>query len=259
MIEDPLRRSYQSTIRNIKHDIERLIDVVGSQLVVWDKLSAAYQPPNDSDPGNVKLERFVLPLLGPSPIENVLSTARDDLSTRKDRLESLYSRLELLAEWHRTAIASNKDQQEAAVTVFTIVIIVFLPLSWLASIFGMNSSDIRELEYKQWIYWVVAVPFTCGVIGLAWWWAGAGKLDYMRRRKVSMELCRPPDVQGHFLKPSGKRGAYGGQGNGVSVPDQEEETTTPAVDPTSAGSEEDKPPPKWSARRRTRTTETLDV
>ncbi|KAI1125079.1 hypothetical protein F5Y10DRAFT_268419 [Nemania abortiva] len=71
---------------------------------------------------------------------------------------------------HKTE--TRKDYQAQAVYAFTVVTIIFLPLSAISSIFGMNTSDIRELEQGQWLYWVTAVPVTVGVILIGLWWMG---------------------------------------------------------------------------------------
>jgi hypothetical protein len=52
------------------------------------------------------------------------------------------------------------------------VTVVFLPLSAVASIFGMNTADVRDMEFSQWLFWVTAVPVTIGVILLGLWWMG---------------------------------------------------------------------------------------
>ena len=52
-----------------------------------------------------------------------------------------------------------------AILVFTIVTVIFLPLSFLSSFFGMNVSDIRTLESSQWIFWACAASLTTVVLG----------------------------------------------------------------------------------------------
>ncbi|CZR54996.1 uncharacterized protein PAC_04881 [Phialocephala subalpina] len=66
----------------------------------------------------------------------------------------------------------NKDRQEAAVYAFTIVTIIFLPLSTVASILGMNVNDVRNMELTQWVFWVTAIPLTFIIITLCLIWAG---------------------------------------------------------------------------------------
>lgn len=36
----------------------------------------------------------------------------------------------------------------------------------------MNTSDIRNMESKQWVFWAAAVPLTLGVLVLARLWSG---------------------------------------------------------------------------------------
>ncbi|KAM5356047.1 hypothetical protein ACJ41O_002693 [Fusarium nematophilum] len=66
----------------------------------------------------------------------------------------------------------TRDRQERAIYAFTIVTIVFLPISTVSSIFGMNTTDVRDMEYSQWLYWVVAVPLTFVVICAGLWFMG---------------------------------------------------------------------------------------
>jgi Mg2+ and Co2+ transporter CorA len=54
-----------------------------------------------------------------------------------------------------------------AILVFTVVTIVFLPLNFVSSYFGINTKDIRDMEYNQWIFWVVAISVTACVVGSA--------------------------------------------------------------------------------------------
>ncbi|KAH8667063.1 hypothetical protein BX600DRAFT_497735 [Xylariales sp. PMI_506] len=79
------------------------------------------------------------------------------------------SRLEVT---NTTNIDITKDRQEKAVYAFTMVTIVFLPLSTVSSIFGMNTSDIANMELGQWVYWATAVPTTIAVIVGGLWWMG---------------------------------------------------------------------------------------
>ncbi|OBT78122.1 hypothetical protein VF21_02657 [Pseudogymnoascus sp. 05NY08] len=86
-------------------------------------------------------------------------------------------------------IDTNKDRQEAAIYAFTIVTIVFLPLSTVAGIMGMNTVDIRDMEFSQWVFWAAAIPLMIIVITLCLIWAGElgnfwkGFRDLWRRRE----------------------------------------------------------------------------
>ncbi|KAI2782312.1 hypothetical protein F4815DRAFT_30049 [Daldinia loculata] len=89
------------------------------------------------------------------------------------------SRLEIM---NANKIEVTKDRQEAAVYAFTMVTIIFLPLSTISSIFGMNSSDVRDMDLGQWAYWATALPTTIVVIIIGLWWMGElhNLIDWVR-------------------------------------------------------------------------------
>ncbi|KAH8121649.1 hypothetical protein LI328DRAFT_158084 [Trichoderma asperelloides] len=64
----------------------------------------------------------------------------------------------------------TKDRQENAIYAFTLVTIIFLPLSAISSIFGMNTNDIRNMDFDQWLYWAIALPVTVIIIVAGLWW-----------------------------------------------------------------------------------------
>jgi hypothetical protein len=67
-----------------------------------------------------------------------------------------------------------------AILVFTIVTIVFLPLSFISSFFGMNFSDIRDMERTQGLFWIVAGSLTVGTVAFAMFLAfyGGSMVDW---------------------------------------------------------------------------------
>jgi len=66
-------------------------------------------------------------------------------------------------------VESNKDRQEKAALTFTTVTVLFLPLTLLASIFGMNTSDIRDMDFDQGVFWLIGIPL-CAIGLLLWLW-----------------------------------------------------------------------------------------
>jgi len=57
-------------------------------------------------------------------------------------------------------LAIVADHQNKAVMLFTIVTIIFLPLSFFTSYFGMNVKGIAEAEHDEKYFWL-----TCGIAG----------------------------------------------------------------------------------------------
>ena len=73
---------------------------------------------------------------------------------------------------YRNKLATTTYRQDRALYAFTIVTIIFLPLSFVATVFGMNTSDVRDMEMGQWAYWSTAVPITAVVVFLGLLWTG---------------------------------------------------------------------------------------
>ena len=57
----------------------------------------------------------------------------------------------------------NEDNSKA-IYIFTTVTVLFLPLSAVSSIFGMNTKDMRKMGSSSWLYLVIAVPVTFAVL-----------------------------------------------------------------------------------------------
>lgn len=57
-----------------------------------------------------------------------------------------------------------QEDHGKAILVFTIVSTIFLPLSFVSSYMGMNTSDIRDMEPSQALFWQAATPFTVVVV-----------------------------------------------------------------------------------------------
>jgi Mg2+ and Co2+ transporter CorA len=81
-----------------------------------------------------------------------------------------------LESWHFRTIESNKDRQEKAALTFTTVTVFFLPLTMVASVFGMNTNDIRNMPENQWLFWITAGPLCAS--GLIMWLYYLGSFRY---------------------------------------------------------------------------------
>ncbi|KAJ4272093.1 hypothetical protein NW762_000803 [Fusarium torreyae] len=130
----------------------------------------------------------------------------------------------------------TRDRQERAIYAFTLVTIIFLPISTVSSIFGMNTTDVRDMEYSQWLYWVVAIPLTIVVIIIGLWFMGElGNL-------VQWLLRRPgTEVQGVYGGPAMMPQTYGST----------HRAPTPAAQPTTQVAEYSSPyEPGHGMRRR---------
>lgn len=92
-------------------------------------------------------------------LEN-LSRECDDLCELRDNSNTLVNRTIQL-------VNIRLEDHGKAILVFTVVTLIFLPLSFVSSYFGMNTRDIRDTEATQSRFWAVSASVTVGVVGLA--------------------------------------------------------------------------------------------
>lgn len=87
-----------------------------------------------------------------------------DYEEHKDRM---YKEADKLAEIVRHNIGILEEGNSKAIFIFTLVTSVFLPLSFVSSVFGMNTSDVRNMASGQSFFWAVALPVTAAIGGLS--------------------------------------------------------------------------------------------
>lgn len=131
----------------------------------------------------------------------------EDLSDRLDKLREDTLELQKTA---RHGIDIIEEDHGRMILVFTTVTVIFLPLTFVAGFFGMNTNDIRNMDTSQWVYWAVALPLTFIMVCLAAlvfgtvpemtaavsrWWARAVQHNPLRRVKIERERkdCLPVD------------------------------------------------------------------
>ncbi|OGM41814.1 hypothetical protein ABOM_009626 [Aspergillus bombycis] len=87
-----------------------------------------------------------------------------------DDKAALYSEMNFSIEQLRRRVVRQVDLQQdnnsKAILVFTIVTVVFLPLSFMTSYLGMNTRDIRDMDRDQWLFWAIAAPLTLFIVGV---------------------------------------------------------------------------------------------
>jgi hypothetical protein len=95
----------------------------------------------------------------------LLSTSLDNLDLARQDYIDLVRRCEPLASNTKQSLEINEEDHGKAIMVFTIVTVIFLPLSFVTSYFGMNTSDIRDMDQRQSLFWSVAIPLTVVTVG----------------------------------------------------------------------------------------------
>ncbi|PVH80883.1 hypothetical protein DL98DRAFT_490583 [Cadophora sp. DSE1049] len=182
---NPLDRSHQDRIVCLKQEIEVISETLDAQQYVLRQAQRGFGASRigareDAEYADAGFSRRPYPRTGghilPADSAGVQSLIiQDNLALVENRIRGFREMREIaseLGDWNIQKIDSNKDRQEAAIYAFTIVTIIFLPLGTVAGIMGMNTSDIRDMPFGQWVYWATALPLTILVIALCLAWAG---------------------------------------------------------------------------------------
>jgi hypothetical protein len=112
-------------------------------------------------------------------------------SKDKDEMRSLQKEADKLAAFLRHNIDIAEEGNSKAILIFTLVTIVFLPLSFVSSVFGMNTTDVRNMASTQTLFWAVALPVTAAVGGISLLAAYGGppyKRLLQRMGKVELDM-----------------------------------------------------------------------
>lgn len=153
---DPHSRVHQEKINNLRQEIESILKVLTEQHDCLEALQPSLNRGILRDNSRHREREFY-----------ILQETISSLEEKARNFEQMAKTATNLAAFNIHRIESNKDRQEAAILVFTTVTIVFLPLSFVASVFGMNTADIRNMNTPQWLFWACAIPCTVLVMALS--------------------------------------------------------------------------------------------
>ncbi len=78
--------------------------------------------------------------------------------------DELMDRAKSLAIQNVQLVETFQDDNSKAIFVFTIVTVLFLPMSFVASFFGMNVIGLGATTTPLKNFWFVALPLTFGIV-----------------------------------------------------------------------------------------------
>src|SRR5204863_5048127 len=91
----------------------------------------------------------------------------DLLNNGNSDLDDLLQRLTALENRACYRLEILEENNSKVIFVFTVVTVIFLPLSCMTSYMGMNTVDIRNMGNSQATFWAAALPITGMVLFLA--------------------------------------------------------------------------------------------
>lgn len=102
-----------------------------------------------------------------SSINDPTAKLKDNLQRELSDLQDLRDNANTLVSRTIQLVNIRLEDHGKAILVFTVVTIIFLPLNFVTSFFGMNTSDIRDMTATQSLFWLVAICITVGVLGVS--------------------------------------------------------------------------------------------
>ena len=104
---------------------------------------------------------------GTSLTTNVVDRVLESIEQRIEDFDELQVQADNARFLAAQSISLKAENNSKAILVFTVTTIIFLPLSFVTSYLGMNTSDLRSTSAGQSIFWTVGVPLTLVVLGFA--------------------------------------------------------------------------------------------
>lgn len=96
--------------------------------------------------------------------DELASVVQGDMLAAHNALIELLGKTERLSQQTQQSVEIQQEDHGKAILAFTVVTIIFLPLSFVTGLFGMNTVDIRNSDHTQWIFWAIAIPLTVVVM-----------------------------------------------------------------------------------------------
>ena len=107
-------------------------------------------------PTTARKMRFKFEKIG---IERVLTHIKD----QRRHCKELSDRAKVLEDQNVRLVETLADDNSRAIFIFTFITILFLPLSFVATFFGMNVVGINPTKSTTEHFWVVGAPLTGGI------------------------------------------------------------------------------------------------
>ncbi len=96
----------------------------------------------------------------------LLRTCLDNLNSEREEFNEMIRRCNPLSDSTKQALEITEEDHGKSIMVFTVVTVIFLPLSFVTSYLGMNTNDIRNMNNNQSLFWEIALPLTFVVMAL---------------------------------------------------------------------------------------------
>ncbi|KAK5991370.1 hypothetical protein PT974_09651 [Cladobotryum mycophilum] len=180
------------------HDFEEELDAF--RKVVWAQTGLLGKYHLITCPNSFKVTSMTR--VGQHPAETSYATSQQNrVDNLLDEIGTLKTKAKTLKEQVKQTIEIVEEDHGKAIRVFTIVTLFFLPLSFVSSFMGMNTTDIRNTNYSQRVFWMTSIPITLVVVVLAlsYGYKGDEISDFLIQKMTDWKNAhtpRPRDTRG---------------------------------------------------------------
>lgn len=98
---------------------------------------------------------------------SVIDRMLENIEQRMEDFKELQMQAETARFLAAQSISIKAESNNKAIIVFTVTTIIFLPLSFVTSYLGMNTSDIRAMQSTQTLFWAIGAPVAFVVLSAA--------------------------------------------------------------------------------------------
>ena len=158
-VESEASRRLLMDINVFQEEVAVVRRVLKEQYDVLLSLRKSLDPKSFQSPSIVRKLRYKFEC---TAIDKILTTIDEHIKNSNE----LQQRAKELAVQNVQLVETLQDDQSRAIFVFTIVTIIFLPLSFIAGFFGMNFDSITNSSYGVLHFWEIAVPVTVAIFVL---------------------------------------------------------------------------------------------
>jgi len=164
-IEDSIAGRLDSDLLNELHDLRRALAIVRRVGTPQQEALAA-------------LMREVSPVIG-GDLKSFLRDTHDHMTQVLDRVESARETVLSLAEIYLSQVSFRTNE---IMKVLTLMASIFIPLTFLAGIYGMNFESMPELS-KPWAYPLVLTAMALVAVGMLWYFRKRGWIGSSSRSR----------------------------------------------------------------------------
>ena len=155
-MENRPSRRLLKRINAFQEEVDIVKGVLLQQLKVIVEFQTCLDPKEFKRPTTARKMRFKFEKVG---IESMLTHIDDQRRYCKE----LCNRAKVLEDQNVRLVETLADDNSRAIFIFTFITILFLPLSFVATFFGMNVEGINPTTSNTQHFWAIGAPLTGGI------------------------------------------------------------------------------------------------